>query len=159
MPLGYIFNAHFRDTPLDHVFCAQPNSQISQIFGLSEKDCHKLNLQAISNSQPVRVVDDTFQAYLVYRGSFACGGTIIRWDQETCPNKSNNHFISDQWIQTAGHCVYEGLNTDPDPNVRRPVWGHCVQCLLFESTRIGRLCLESLMTPRTMAGSKPLRSD
>ena len=29
-PLSYIFNALFRDTPLDHVFCAQPNSQISK---------------------------------------------------------------------------------------------------------------------------------
>ena len=26
-------------------------------------------------------------------------------------------IISDQWIQTAGHCVYEGLSTDPDPKV------------------------------------------
>ena len=29
-PLSYIFNALFRDTPLDHVFCAQPNSQIAK---------------------------------------------------------------------------------------------------------------------------------
>ena len=38
-------------------------------------------------------------------------------------NKIIAHFLSDQWIQTAGHCVYEGLNTDgtlmdPDPKVR-----------------------------------------
>ena len=26
----------------------------------------------------------TVQAYLVYRGEFACGGTIIRWDQHIC---------------------------------------------------------------------------
>jgi len=53
-----------------------------------------------------------WQAYLVYRGEFACGGTII----------------SDQWIQTAGHCVYEGLNTDgtlvdPDPKAWKVVLG------------------------------------
>ena len=30
-PLSYIFNALFRDTPLDHVFCAQPNSQIAKL--------------------------------------------------------------------------------------------------------------------------------
>ena len=30
MPLSYIFNALFRDTPLGHVFCAQPNSQIAK---------------------------------------------------------------------------------------------------------------------------------
>ena len=29
-PLSYIFNALFRDTPLGHVFCAQPNSQIAK---------------------------------------------------------------------------------------------------------------------------------
>ena len=38
-------------------------------------------------------------------------------------NETIGHFFSDQWIQTAGHCVYEGLNTDgtlvdPDPKVR-----------------------------------------
>jgi len=53
-----------------------------------------------------------WQAYLVFRGEFACGGTII----------------SDQWIQTAGHCVYEGLNTDgalvdPNPNDWKVVLG------------------------------------
>ena len=30
-PLSYIFNALFRDTPLDHVFGAQPNSQIAKL--------------------------------------------------------------------------------------------------------------------------------
>ena len=30
-PLSYIFNALFRDTPLGHVFCAQPNSQIAKL--------------------------------------------------------------------------------------------------------------------------------
>ena len=29
-PLSYIFNALFRDTPLGHGFCAQPNSQIAK---------------------------------------------------------------------------------------------------------------------------------
>jgi len=53
-----------------------------------------------------------WQAYLVYRGEFTCGGTII----------------SDQWIQTAGHCVYEGLNADgtlidPDPKDWKVVLG------------------------------------
>ena len=37
-------------------------------------------------------------------------------------NQTIGYFISEQWIQTAGHCVYEGLNADgtlmdPDPNV------------------------------------------
>ena len=31
-PLSYIFNAFFRDTPLDHVHHTQPNSQISKYF-------------------------------------------------------------------------------------------------------------------------------
>ena len=29
-PLSYIFNALFRDSPLGHSFCAQPNSQIAK---------------------------------------------------------------------------------------------------------------------------------
>ena len=33
MPLSHLFDALFRDIPLGHVFGAQPNSQISQIFG------------------------------------------------------------------------------------------------------------------------------
>ena len=49
---------------------------------------------------------------------------------------------------------------DPDPNVRifsrsNPTY-YVKQ--LFESARIGRWFLESLMTARTMAGSKPLMS-
>ena len=31
MPLTYIFNALFRDTPLDHVFGAQPNSKVAKL--------------------------------------------------------------------------------------------------------------------------------
>ena len=30
--LSYIFNVLFRDTPLGHVFCVQPNSQIANIW-------------------------------------------------------------------------------------------------------------------------------
>ena len=30
-PLSYIFNDLFRDTPLGHGFCAQPNSQIAKL--------------------------------------------------------------------------------------------------------------------------------
>ena len=30
-PLSYIFHALFRDTPLGHVYCAQPNSQIAKL--------------------------------------------------------------------------------------------------------------------------------
>ena len=30
-PLSYIFNALFRDTPLGHVCCTQPNSQIAKL--------------------------------------------------------------------------------------------------------------------------------
>ena len=48
-PLSYIFNALFRDTPLEHVCRASPNSQIAKypniwliwLFGyLAERDEH-----------------------------------------------------------------------------------------------------------------------
>ena len=46
------------------------------------------------------------------------GDLLVKPANKPVQEKLNNLVISDQWIQTAGHCVYEGLNTDPDPNVR-----------------------------------------